>query len=149
MWRDKDGAILCTIKHQAAVAKAALNAMSYRAGRLDSDASRAIVKVLQHGMMGAIRMCRFDEEPPSGGTKLGSGAGSFASGMQKRAGQAQADSMGTGGFLNPPPGEVFDETHATPQVPEQGPPGTIKGANLDSAGTRMHQQLEGKTENVQ
>lgn len=42
--------------------------------------------------------------------------------------------MGTGGFLNPPPGQTFDEAHTTPDIQMQGDPGTIKGANLDSAG---------------
>jgi len=51
---------------------------------------------------------RFDEKPESG---------SASANAQQSAGQAQAGSMGTGGFLNPPPGESFDEGHLTPQTP--------------------------------
>lgn len=69
---------------------------------------------------------RFDEHPTNQSS-------SFASGQQNKAGQAQADSMGTGGFLNPPPGETFSEANTTPDIQMEGAPGTIKGANLDSA----------------
>ncbi|BDA50619.1 probable magnesium-chelatase subunit ChlD, chloroplastic at N-terminal half [Coccomyxa sp. Obi] len=70
---------------------------------------------------------RFDEHTTSQTIGFASG------GQQNKAGQAQADSMGTGGFLNPPPGQIFDEAHTTPDIPMQGAPGTIKGAKLDSA----------------
>ncbi|CAL8465025.1 g4560 [Coccomyxa elongata] len=69
----------------------------------------------------------FDEHPTSQISGFGSGV------QQNKAGQAQADSMGTGGFLNPPPGQTFDEAHTRPDIQMQGDPGTIKGAKLDSA----------------
>ncbi len=72
--------------------------------------------------------CRLDEHPTSQSSGFASG------GQQTKAGQAQADSMGTGGFLNPPPGETFDEARTTPDIQVQGDPGVIKGAKLDSAG---------------
>ncbi|KAK9917346.1 hypothetical protein WJX75_003402 [Coccomyxa subellipsoidea] len=77
-----------------------------------------------------LEVSRFDEQHSE--AALGSAEGSFATGVQRQAGQAQADSMGTGGFLNPPPGEVYDGAHNTPEIPEHGTPGTVKGANLSS-----------------
>lgn len=79
-----------------------------------------------------VLWCRFDEQHSE--AALGSAEGSFATGVQRQAGQAQADSMGTGGFLNPPPGEVYNGAHNTPEIPEHGTPGTVKGANLSSVG---------------
>ncbi len=81
----------------------------------------------------AHRHCRFDERPSETG-QLGSAEGSFSKGVQVKAGQSQADSMGTGGFLNPPPGEVFDGDHNTPDIPVEGDPGTIKGVKVTSVG---------------
>ena len=73
-------------------------------------------------------LCRFDEHPTS------QSSGFVSGGQQNKAGQAQADSMGTGGFLNPPPGQTYDEANTTPDITMRGEPGTIKGANLGAAG---------------
>jgi hypothetical protein len=65
--------------------------------------------------------------------------GAFDSSAQTQAGQVQADSMGTGGFLNPPVGEAYDELHKTPRTPTDDfvTPGAIKGITTEAAGALL------------
>lgn len=73
--------------------------------------------------------CRFDEAPIGvGSDSKHTMEGAFGSNTQRRAAQAQAERMGTGGFLNPPPGEAFDEGHTNPAVAAANAPDAVKGA---------------------
>jgi hypothetical protein len=51
----------------------------------------------------------------------------------------QAASMGTGGFVSPPPGEVFSGAGDHPAVGSHGPPGAVREQDIGTAaGARLH-----------